>query len=37
MHVMIDRRVRAFLLQGLARSETGVPGGRPLTGPIIFY
>ena len=29
MHDMIDRRVRAFL-QGLARSRTGVQGGRPL-------
>ena len=27
MHDMIDRRVRAFL-QGLARSQTGVHGGR---------
>jgi hypothetical protein len=28
MHDMIDRRVRAFLLQGLACSPTGAHGGR---------
>ncbi len=32
MHEAIDRRVRAFL-QGEARGQTAVPGGRPDSSP----